>query len=216
MNWQTFFGSVPDFRKNRRRKHHLVDILVIALYGLISGADDFEENECYGKRKETFLRMFVELPDGIPSHDTFERVFKLMDKKAFAIHFIDDPISGARFLWVRGPALDEVLFEIVRRLPAYDQEELLAMAAEAKNRDEAVDALFKIGVGFPNFDSRALRVFEVYLTHPTPLLREATVQAVAYRLWPEGMKLLEKVAQEDPDKGVREFARDILAQMLRR
>lgn len=83
MNWQTFFEGVPDFRKNRRKKHQLVDILVIALCALISGADDFEEIELYGKRKEAFLRTFLELPNGIPSHDTFNRVFKLMDKKAF-------------------------------------------------------------------------------------------------------------------------------------
>jgi predicted transposase YbfD/YdcC len=83
MNWQTFFGSVPDFRKNRRKKHQLVDILVIALCAVISGADDFEEIESYGQRKEAFLRTFLELPNGIPSHDTFNRVFKLMDSKAF-------------------------------------------------------------------------------------------------------------------------------------
>ena len=70
MNWQKFFESVPDFRINRRKKHHLVDILVIALCAIVSGADDFEEIETYGKRKEAFLRDFLELPHGIPSHDT--------------------------------------------------------------------------------------------------------------------------------------------------
>lgn len=84
MNWQKFFGDVPDFRINRRKKHNLVDILVIALCAIVSGADDFEEIEAYGKRKEAFLRGFLELPNGIPSHDTFNRVFKYMDKTAFA------------------------------------------------------------------------------------------------------------------------------------
>ena len=70
MNWQTFFGNVPDFGKNRRKKHPLVDILVIALCALISRADDFEEIEMYGRRKEAFLRTFLELPNGIPSYDT--------------------------------------------------------------------------------------------------------------------------------------------------
>ncbi|MDF9795473.1 putative transposase YbfD/YdcC [Catalinimonas alkaloidigena] len=83
MNWQKVFGSVPDFRINRRKKHNLVDILVIALCAIVSGADDFEEIEAYGKRKEVFLRGFLELPNGIPSHDTFNRVFKYMDKSAF-------------------------------------------------------------------------------------------------------------------------------------
>lgn len=83
MNWQKFFGSIPDFRINRRKKHNLVDILVIALCAVVSGADDFEEIEAYGRRKEAFLRSFLELTNGIPSHDTFNRVFKYMDKESF-------------------------------------------------------------------------------------------------------------------------------------
>lgn len=83
MNWETFFADVPDFRLNRRKKHHLLDILVIALLAVVCGADDFEEMELYGRQKETFLRTFLVLPNGIPSHDTFNRVFKYVDKQAF-------------------------------------------------------------------------------------------------------------------------------------
>jgi predicted transposase YbfD/YdcC len=83
MEWQTFFEGVEDFRLDRRKKHQLIDILVIALCAIVSGADDFEEIEAYGKRKETFLRGFLALPNGIPSHDTFNRVFKYLDQDAF-------------------------------------------------------------------------------------------------------------------------------------
>jgi predicted transposase YbfD/YdcC len=83
MDWHTFFAEMPDYRVNRRKKHHLVDILVIALCALISGADDFEEIEAYGRRKEAFLRTFLDLANGIPSHDTFTRVFRRMDTEAF-------------------------------------------------------------------------------------------------------------------------------------
>ncbi len=83
MNWQAFFEGVTDFRLNRRKKHELIDILVIALCAIVSGADDFEEIEAYGKRKAGFLKGFLTLSNGIPSHDTFNRVFKLMDKNAF-------------------------------------------------------------------------------------------------------------------------------------
>lgn len=83
MDIARFFGKVPDFRLNRRKKHNLVDILVIALLAVVSSADDFEEIEVYGKNKEAFLRTFLPLPNGIPSHDTFNRVFKFMDKEAF-------------------------------------------------------------------------------------------------------------------------------------
>lgn len=83
MDWNTFFADMPDFRLERGKKHQLVDILVIALCGLLSGADDFEEIEAYGRRKEAFLRTFLALPNGIPSHDTFTRVFRYMDTEAF-------------------------------------------------------------------------------------------------------------------------------------
>ena len=83
MDWHTFFAEMPDYRINRRKKHHLVDILVIALCALISGADDFEKIEAYGRRKEAFLRTFLDLTNGIPSHDTFTRVFRRMDTDAF-------------------------------------------------------------------------------------------------------------------------------------
>jgi predicted transposase YbfD/YdcC len=83
MDWTIFFKGVPDFRKNRRRKHKLLDILVISLCAVVCGADDFEEIALYGRQKEDFLKTFLELPHGIPSHDTFNRVFKFLDKDRF-------------------------------------------------------------------------------------------------------------------------------------
>lgn len=84
MNWQTFFQDIPDFRINRRKRHNLLDILVISVCACVCGADDFEDIALYGIQKEAFLRTFLELPNGIPSDDTFNRVFKFLDKKAFA------------------------------------------------------------------------------------------------------------------------------------
>lgn len=83
MNWETFFANVPDFRLNRSKKHQLLDILVVALLAVICGADDFEEIALYGRQKEAFLKTFLSLPNGIPSHDTFNRVFRYLDKNAF-------------------------------------------------------------------------------------------------------------------------------------
>lgn len=84
MTWTTFFADVPDFRLNRRKRHLLLDLLVITLLAVICGADDCEEIALYGRQKETFLRTFLSLPNGIPSHDTFNRVLKFLDKKAFS------------------------------------------------------------------------------------------------------------------------------------
>lgn len=82
MNWKTFFAEVPDFRLNRRKKHALLDILVIALLAVICGADDYEEMALYGQQKQAFLKTFLKLENGIPSHDTFNRVFRFLDTKA--------------------------------------------------------------------------------------------------------------------------------------
>lgn len=83
MKLEKIFSEVPDFRVVNRSDHKLVDILIISLCGVISGADDFEEIAEYGRQKHSFLKRFLELPNGIPSHDTFNRVFRFLDKTAY-------------------------------------------------------------------------------------------------------------------------------------
>ena len=78
-----FFSEVPDFRINRRKSHLFSDILMLSLCAMICGADDFEDIEQYGHEKEAFLKKFLDLPNGIPSHDTINRVFRLMDTVKF-------------------------------------------------------------------------------------------------------------------------------------
>lgn len=69
--------AVPDPRRQcNNLRHRLVDILVIAFCAVLSGCDDFVEIEQFARAKESFLRRFLELPSGIPSHDTFRRVFQ--------------------------------------------------------------------------------------------------------------------------------------------
>jgi predicted transposase YbfD/YdcC len=72
---QEYFAEVTDPRVERTRLHLLLDILVIAICAVICGADTWVEMEAYGNAKETWLRQFLALPNGIPSHDTFGRVF---------------------------------------------------------------------------------------------------------------------------------------------
>jgi hypothetical protein len=71
----TFFAPLQDPRRAHRRLHHLQDIIVIALCAVIAGAQDWQEIETFGRKRRDWLRRFLELPNGIPSHDTFERVF---------------------------------------------------------------------------------------------------------------------------------------------
>ncbi len=72
---QEYFAEVTDPRVERTRLHLLMDILVIAICAVICGADSWVEREAYGNDKEAWLRQFLALPNGIPSHDTFGRVF---------------------------------------------------------------------------------------------------------------------------------------------
>jgi predicted transposase YbfD/YdcC len=72
---QVYFAEVSDPRVERTKLHLLLDILVIAICAVISGADTWVEMAAYGNAKEPWLRQFLVLPHGIPSHDTFGRVF---------------------------------------------------------------------------------------------------------------------------------------------
>ena len=73
------FATLADPRAERGREHMLVDILTITLCAVICGADDWVAVATFGELKEPWLRTFLALPNGIPSHDTFGRVFRLLD-----------------------------------------------------------------------------------------------------------------------------------------
>lgn len=77
------FEDLPDPREDRNRRHKLVEIVVIAVCGVLSGCDAFTEIEQYGRKKIAWLKRFLELPNGIPSHDTFSRVFACLNPEAF-------------------------------------------------------------------------------------------------------------------------------------
>ena len=81
------FADLPDPRRAQGQRHKLIDILFIALCAVLCGADDFTEMEEVGHAKEAWLRQFLEVPHGIPSHDTFGRVFALLEPHAFAAAF---------------------------------------------------------------------------------------------------------------------------------
>lgn len=89
------FARLPEPRLPRRRVHRLVDILTIALCAVLVGADDFVAIAQFGKEKRAWLKTFLELPGGIPTHDTFGRVFAALDPEAFNTCFLN---------WVRAVA----------------------------------------------------------------------------------------------------------------
>lgn len=84
-----YFAKLPDPRRNNENnRHQLIDIIAISILATICGAEHFTEMEDYGRANQDFLQTFLELPNGIPSHDTFGRVFARLDphefKKCFA------------------------------------------------------------------------------------------------------------------------------------
>jgi predicted transposase YbfD/YdcC len=81
------FADLPDPRLDRNQLHALTDILAIALCATIAGAEGWEQVAEYGRSKEAFFRRFLPLANGIPSHDTFYRVFTRLDPDQFAACF---------------------------------------------------------------------------------------------------------------------------------
>ena len=77
------FADLPDPRVERTRKHALADILVITLAATIAGAESFEAVAAFGRAKRDWLARFLPLANGIPSADTFGRVFARLDPQAF-------------------------------------------------------------------------------------------------------------------------------------
>ncbi|HTH47219.1 MAG TPA: ISAs1 family transposase [Candidatus Limnocylindria bacterium] len=84
---RTHFADLEDPRIDRTRRHELLDIVVIAVCAVICGAEGWVDIADYGVAKQVWLRTFLRLPQGIPSHDTFRRVFCLLDPAAFVTCF---------------------------------------------------------------------------------------------------------------------------------
>lgn len=86
------FAQIEDPRCDWKVEHKLIDILVIAVCAVIAEAESFEDIALYGRCKQDWLRGFLELPNGIPSHDTFRRMLMLIDPERF---------EGCFLGWVR-------------------------------------------------------------------------------------------------------------------
>lgn len=81
------FDLIPDPRRDHGKQHSLCDIFVLTLCAVIAGANDFVAVEAFGRAKLDWLRRFISLENGIPSHDTLSRVFALIDRSHFERSF---------------------------------------------------------------------------------------------------------------------------------
>lgn len=104
------FSDVEDPRVAGRCDHQLLDVMSITILGVMSHAEDWTDIELFGRERETWLKGFLELPNGIPSHDTFRRVFGLLDRHEFAAGLLRwtqalHEATGGKILSIDGKAL---------------------------------------------------------------------------------------------------------------
>lgn len=84
-----YFAGLQDPRTGNAKQHIFLEILIIAICAVICGADGWSDVELFGKNKKAWLKTFLKLPKGIPSHDTFGRVFAQIKPEEFQKHFIE-------------------------------------------------------------------------------------------------------------------------------
>ncbi|MBD0300176.1 MAG: ISAs1 family transposase, partial [Nitrososphaera sp.] len=82
------FGDIPDPRVERTKKHKLIDILFLTLAAVLCGCDEWEEIQAYGEKKMDWLRKYIELSNGIPSHDTINRVISAINPTVMQERFV--------------------------------------------------------------------------------------------------------------------------------
>ncbi len=79
---ETFFGEIS-YPRHHNKLHKLIDVVIIAICAVVSGADTYEQIENFGNKRKKWLSKFLELPFGIPSHHTFGRIFERMIPNEF-------------------------------------------------------------------------------------------------------------------------------------
>ena len=83
---ESFFEGIEDHR-HHNKLHKLIDVIIIAICGVVAGADTYEQIENFGNKRKKWLSRFLELPRGIPSHDTFGRIFERLNPQEFQNSF---------------------------------------------------------------------------------------------------------------------------------
>jgi len=98
------FKSLKDPRIHRNRKHKLLDIIILSILAVLCGAESYDSIALFGKENYEFLRQFLELKKGIPSHDTINRVFQLLNPRQFERCFIS---------WAQGLKDDGIMERVI-------------------------------------------------------------------------------------------------------
>jgi hypothetical protein len=83
-----YFQAIEDPRVDRTKRHNLIAMITIAIFAVLAGAEGFVAIETYGKAKQGWLEKFLDLPYGIPSHDTFARVLGMLEPSQLQSSFL--------------------------------------------------------------------------------------------------------------------------------
>lgn len=115
------FLTITDLRKEHNKVHFLIDIIMIAVCAVIAGCQGWVDIEQFGIEKQAWFKKFLRLPDGIPSHDTFGRVFSLIDPKQFQACFAKwmrsaVRLSGGKIIAIDGKTHRRTFGKLVRAL----------------------------------------------------------------------------------------------------
>lgn len=84
------FATLPDPRVERTKRHDLLEIIVLAVCAILAGCNEYTAIEAFGKAKEKWLRTFLKLANGIPSHDTIGRVLAALDPAV-----VSEPVTSS-------------------------------------------------------------------------------------------------------------------------
>ena len=143
------------------------------------------------------------------TNDAYEQVWVTSNQSA-AIHYMDDPTPGKRFLVIYGRGAGEVAFDVGANLDIETSEDVLERALCASPGPEWIEAAWEIGVVTKVYDETALDLLESLYNEGDDSVRHAVINAVGYRGWPEARGFLERAATDDPKSELRENARDII------
>jgi len=143
----------------------------------------------------------------------FEQI-RLTPDKSTQIHYLDDPVSGLRFIVVHGPEAGSVAGDLGRHLQVRTSINVVRMAKEARSERAKMDSAMELAVAFKQPDADAMKLLRKYYKGGSDPLRRRVIKALGYRGWPEAVELLEEIARTDASEELRGHAQNV-AQLWR-
>ena len=137
----SYFAQMPDHRVKRTKRHLLEDIIFITISAVVSGADSWNSIVSFGNAKKEWLSQFLELPNGIPSHDTFNRFFAALDPKVFEQCFMEWISSLAKLVKGEVISLDG---KTIRGAKKYGSKSVIHLVSAWASENQLVLGQFKV------------------------------------------------------------------------